>query len=594
MNETVPSFVLKQNTIPLLKRVIKTYVWGYKKSVIIAMSCMVIVALMTAANAWMMQPVLDNIFLKKDASMLILIPIAVIGIAVVNAIASYFQTTIMRELGQKVIARMQKDLFRHLMHSDLSLFHDQASGRLISRFTTDIMLMRNALSNALTGLIRDSLATVFLVAVMFYQSWQLALIAFTVFPLMVYPVIRLGKRMRKLSDSTQDELGTLANRLDETFTGVRVVKAYGREDFEITRASGIIDSLYHLYVRASRVQAASAPILELLTGCAIAAVIYYGGLGVVKETTSPGAFFSFITAMIMAYKPARNMTSMNGYVQEGLAAAARLFSVLDTKPEVEDSPNAKPLTLTEGSITFSHVHFRYNKSGGGVEDISFKVPHGKTVALVGLSGSGKSTLMNLLLRFYDVQAGRILIDGQDIQEITLASLRQNIALVSQDIVLFDDTVRTNIAYGKLDATDDEITAAAIDAAADEFIRDMPKGYDTMIGPNGVKLSGGQRQRIAIARAMLKNAPILLLDEATSSLDTESERSVQRALEALAKGRTTLVVAHRLSTIINADVIYVLEQGRIVESGNHMELLKKGGRYHQLYSGQYDHGEIAFV
>lgn len=594
MNDAVPSFVLKQNTYPLLKRVVKTYIWQYRKSIGIAMCCMVVVALMTAANAWMMQPMLDDVFLKKDAQMLVLVPLAVVAIAVTNAIASYSQTTIMRELGQRVIARMQKDLFRHLMHSDLSLFHDQASGRLISRFTSDIMLMRNALSNALTGAIRDTLSTIFLVGVMFYQSWELALIAFTVFPLMVYPVIRLGKRMRKLSNSTQDELGALASRLDETFSGVRVVKAYGREDFEVNRASGIIDSLYRLYVKASRVQAASAPILELVTGVSIAAVIYYGGLKVINGVTTPGAFFSFITAMMLAYKPTRSMTSMNGYVQEGIAAAARLFSVLDAAPEVQDLPDAKPLKFASGTIQFSHVHFRYGRSNGGVEDINFTVPSGKTVALVGLSGSGKSTLMNLLLRFYDVQAGRILIDGQDIQEVTLASLRKHIGLVSQDIVLFDDTVRANIAYGKLDATEEEIIAAASAAAADDFIREMPQGYETLIGPNGVKLSGGQRQRIAIARAMLKNAPILLLDEATSSLDNESERSVQRALESLAKDRTTLVVAHRLSTIMNASLIYVMEQGRIVESGTHMELLKKGGRYHQLYSGQFDHGDIEFV
>jgi subfamily B ATP-binding cassette protein MsbA len=572
-----------QRTFPLLKRVLKEYISAYRGRVVVAMLCMVVVAATTAANAWMMQPVLDDIFLNRDAQMLYLVPIAIICIAVVNASASYGQTTIMRVVGQKIIARMQTQLFSHLIHADLKLFHDHASSRLISRFTSDIMLMRAALSNALTGLIRDSLSTVFLVGVMFYQSWELALIAFTVFPLMVYPVIRLGKRMRKLSDSSQQELGNLANRLDETFTGVRMVKAYGREPFEVARAKSVIDQLYRIYVKAARVQAASAPILELFTGVAIAAVIWYGGMQVVAEKTSPGAFFSFITAMIMAYKPARNMSSMNGYVQEGIAAAHRLFSVLDTKPEIADKPEARTLEVTTGHVRFDNVHFRYGENTGGVENISLDVPHGKTVALVGTSGSGKSTLINLLLRFYDTQAGRILIDGQNIQDVTLASLRGAIGFVSQEIVLFDDTVRANIAYGKLDAGDQEIHAAAIAAAADEFIQNLPNGYDTIIGPNGVKLSGGQRQRIAIARAILKNAPILVLDEATSSLDSQSERTVQIALDHLSKGRTTLVVAHRLSTIQNADQILVLDHGRILESGTHASLLAQKGRYFQLYA-----------
>ncbi len=576
--------------MPILKRVLREYVFAYRAKVALAVLCMVIVAATTAANAWMMQPVLDDIFLNRDAQMLYLVPIAIMIIAVINASASYGQTTIMRVVGQKIIARMQTQLFEHLIHADLKLFHDHAAGRLISRFTSDIMLMRASLSSALTGLIRDSLSTVFLVGVMFYQSWELALIAFTVFPLMVYPVIRLGKRMRKLSDSSQHELGNLANRLDETFTGVRMVKAYARESFEVSRAKSVIDQLYRLYVKAARVQAASAPILELFTGAAIAAVIWYGGLQVVAGNTTPGAFFSFITAMIMAYKPARNMTSMNGYVQEGVAAAHRLFAVLDTKPTITDKPDARALEVTAGHVRVENVSFRYGENMGGVEQITLDIPHGKTVALVGASGSGKSTLINLLLRFYEIQSGRILIDGQNIQDVTLASLRSAMALVSQEVVLFDDTVRANIAYGKLDATDADIHRAAEAAAADEFIRALPNGYDTLIGPNGVKLSGGQRQRIAIARAILKNAPILLLDEATSALDSQSERAVQTALDRLSHGRTTLVVAHRLSTIQQADQIVVLDQGRIVESGTHESLLAARGQYHALYSTYRHHHE----
>ena len=487
---------------------------------------------------------------------------------------------------------MKTDMFSHLMRADLGTFHDEASGRLISRFTNDIYLMRNALSNVLTSMARDTLSIIFLVGVMFYQSWVLALIAFMVYPIAVLPVLKLGRRMRKLSDSTQNNLGTLASKLDETFSGVRMVKAYGREEFEIARARTIIDRLCALYIKSARVQAAASPIIELLSSVAIAAVVWYGGAQVINGTTTPGAFFSFVTAMIMAYKPARALSSMNNYVQDGLASAARFFAVLDSKPTIQDAPDATSLKVPEGEIRLDHVSFHYTADGGGIDDISLVVPAGKTAALVGLSGSGKSTIINLLLRFYDTQSGRIAIDDQDIRSVTQHSLREAIALVSQDTTLFDDTVRSNIAYGRLNATEEDIVAAATAAAADEFIQGMPNGYDTVIGPNGVKLSGGQRQRIAIARAILKNAPILLLDEATSSLDTESERAVQRALEILSRGRTTLIVAHRLSTILHADIIYVLQDGKIAESGSHAQLLKQGGRYAQLYGLQFESGATA--
>ncbi|MEI7668502.1 MAG: ABC transporter ATP-binding protein [Pseudomonadota bacterium] len=573
------------NNVELIKRLYREYISSHKKQILFAIFCMVIVAAATATNAWMMQPVLDEVFLKKDAKMLFYIPIAVFLIGLVSAFASYGQTVIMRNAGQRMIADMQINLFSHLMHSDLALFHDQSSGRLISRFTNDIMLMRGAVSNVFTGIAKDFFTMIFLVILMFHQSTQLALIASIVFPTTILPIIMLGRKMRKASDSTQNNLGTFTAQLDETFQGVRMVKAYGREEHEIERAKKTIGNLYRLYIKTSRIQAAASPIMELITGATIAAVIWYGGYNVIKGVTTPGAFFSFVAAMLMAYKPAKTLVTLNNSLQEGMAAASRLYAVLDTKPNIYNNINATKLKINAGAIRFENASFGYSKEITAINDITFDVPPNKTVALVGASGSGKSTIINLLLRFYDVNRGMITIDGQDIREVTLASLRGSMSLVSQDIVLFDDTVRANIAYGRPNASEEEIINAAKMAAADEFIGELSLGYDTMIGPSGVRLSGGQRQRIAIARAFVKNAPILLLDEATSALDNSSERLVQEAIDKLMKNRTTLVVAHRLTTIQNADIIYVLDHGRIIESGTHQSLLSKEGEYYKLYSNK---------
>ncbi len=428
---------------------------------------------------------------------------------------------------------------------------------------------------------------IFLLGVMFYQNPQLSALALFAFPTAIYPIIRLGKRMRKLSDKAQNEMGNFTATLDETFSGVRTVKSYNREASEISRARKIIESLFSLYYKSSRVQSAATPMMEVLSGLSIALVIWYGGSQVLDKTITAGAFFSFITAFLMAYKPVRAMSGLNGVLQEGIAAANRLFNIIDTPAKITNAPDAKPLSVLQGNISFNNVVFHYTPEIIGINGISLDVPAGKTAALVGVSGSGKSTLMNLLLRFYDAGSGTISIDGQNIKEVTLQSLRANMAFVPQESMLFDDTLKANIAYGKADASDEEIFAAAKNASADDFIRAMPEGYDTVIGAHGVRLSGGQRQRIAIARAMLKNAPILLLDEATSSLDNESERNIQQALQTLMKGRTTLVIAHRLSTIVNADIIYVIEGGKVIESGSHNNLLAGRGKYYQLYADGFE-------
>ncbi|MDG1285959.1 MAG: ABC transporter ATP-binding protein [Rickettsiales bacterium] len=566
----------------LLKRLYHDYLKPFKRRMVFAGFLMVLVAATTAANAWLMQPILDDIFLNKKREMLMLIPIAVLVIFTVKALATYGQNLILQIMGQRILATMQQQLYRHLIHADIGLFSQASSGRLISRFTNDIYIMRQSVSTLFTGMIKEVLTLIFLVAVMLYQSWELALIAVVIFPVTAWPIMCLGKRMRKISGQTQANLSEFAGQLDETFAGVRLVKAYAQEDREIEKAGGMIESLYELYAKAAKVQSAASPMMELFTGFVIAGIIGWGGAQVMDGTTTPGMFFSFITALIMAYKPAKTLAGMNTQLQEGMAAASRLFSVLDMPAAVMDKPDAAPLSVDKGALVLADVSFQY-PDDSGIEGVSITVPAGSSVALVGPSGGGKSTLMNLLLRFYDPQSGTISIDGTDIRDVTQGSLRKHIALVSQETVLFDDTVGANIAYGLPDADQATIEQAAKDAAAHEFIMAMPEGYETRVGPRGVKLSGGQRQRLAIARALLKDAPILLLDEATSALDTQSESLVQAAIDRLMKGRTCVIVAHRLSTIAHVDKVYVMDGGQIVESGTHKQLQAKKGLFHQLYA-----------
>ncbi len=580
MTEPTASFAL-------YKRLLRTYVWRYRRVLFLGAFAMILVAGSAALQAYLMKPVLDDIFVNKNESFLFWIPILLMLTALVNAIGDYGQSLCLKYVGQRVVSDMQGDLFSHLMHADLSLFHDQSSGRLISRLTNDIMLMRQSVSQVITGAIKESFTAVALVSVMLYQSLAMSAMAVGILVFAILPIAKLGNRMRKVADATQQQMADFSAQLDDIFQGVRVVKAYRREEFEITRVRETVRKLFRLYYKASRIQSGAAPMLAMLGGVAIASIIWYGGFKVIHGETTTGAFFSFITAMLMAYRPVKILASLNTQLQEGMAAAGRFFAIIDTSATIKDKPGAPALTVARGEITLTDVSFHYHPGSGGVEGLSFTVPAGKTVALVGSSGSGKSTIMNLLLRFYEPQSGSITIDGVDVRNVTLTSLRDALGLVSQDIVLFNDSVRANIAYGKLEATEEEIIAAAQKAHAHEFIMAMPQGYDTQIGPLGVKLSGGQRQRLSIARAILKNAPILLLDEATSALDNASERAVQDALAALAAGRTTLVIAHRLSTIQDADTILVLDHGRIAASGTHAELVAKSPIYQAL---QHPHAE----
>ncbi len=552
----------------------------------IAIACMVVIAATTASYAWLMEPVLNEIFENKDRTMLMVLPAVVMALFMVKGVASYGQVVLMRHVSLRITADMRIRLFAHLMPADLAFYHDSAAGLLTSRFTNDLQRLRTAGVVALTGIAKEGLTAVFLVAVMFYQNWGLALITSAVFPLAAIPVAAIGRRMRKASTRSQEEMGRFTAILNETFQGVRHIKAYGMEDYEVGRATGAVEAVFRRYMKASRLRALTTPIMENLGGIAIAVVIFVGGWQVIEGQTTTGSFFSFITALLLALQPVNKIAGLNASLQEGLAAAQRVYELLDTEPEIKDRPGAPALTVSGGAIAFENVDFTYARGGPGLDGVSLVVPAGKTVALVGPSGAGKSTILNLIPRFYDVAVGSIRIDGADVRDVTLASLRRAVAIVSQEVTLFNDTVRANIAYGRIDASDDEIETVARNAAADEFIRSFPERYDTVVGEHGVKLSAGQRQRIAIARAMLKDAPILLLDEATSALDSESEKLVQEALDRLTKGRTTLVIAHRLSTVIGADLIYFIEHGRVVESGTHAELLARSGAYARLYSIQY--------
>ncbi len=540
----------------------------------------------TALRAWLMQPVLDRIFVGRDGSLLLLIAGGALAIALVKGLADYGEAVLMNRVGQRVIADVQIALFTRLMRADLSYFHAHPSGSLISRFTSDAALLRSAAANVLGAIGKDALTVLFLVGVMFYQDWLLALVSFFVFPLAIHPIVGIGRRMRRVSANTQAEIGQLTTLLSQTFQGARLVKAYGMEEYEERRAAGLFERVYALIDRATRTRSRASPMMETLGGAAIAVVILYGGHQVIAGSRTPGAFFSFITALLLAYQPLKSLANLNASLQEGLAAAQRIFQVFDVEPTIRDLPDARSLRVAGGEICFNRVRFGYAPGAVALDRISLTIPAGRTVALVGASGAGKSTLLNLIPRFYDVDEGSIAIDGQDVRDVTLASLRGAVALVAQEVTLFDDTLRANIAYGRFGASVADIEAAARAAGAESFIRELPNGYDTVVGEHGVRLSGGQRQRLAIARAMLKDAPILLLDEATSALDSESERQVQAALRTLIRGRTTLVIAHRLSTVQGADLICVVDRGRIVESGRHAELLARNGPYARLHAMQF--------
>ncbi len=565
-----------------------TYVRPYVPRLFLAMAFMVLASSFQGAVAFLVKPALDDIFINKDAGRLALIPFLVLAIYLLKGFFEFAQSYLMSGVGQRVIRDIRDHLYRHLQSLSLSFYMRHPTGVLMSRVTNDVGLMQASITDAVTGLIKDFFAALFLVGVVFYRDWKLALVALVAFPLAFWPIVRFGRKLRRTSTRSQEVTGGLTSHLQETISGVKLVKAFGAEEYEVDRFASRNADLYRLSMKVVKVQALTSPLSEMFAGIGAAAVIFYGGYSVVNGISTPGNFFSFMTALFMLYEPVKRLSRINNVIQQGIAAATRVFEVLDTLPEVREKEGAPDLPTVRRDIAFSHVDFRYGDDGENIlKDVDFTVPMGTMVAIVGSSGAGKTTLVDLIPRFYDPRRGAIRIDGTDIREVSLGSLRSRIGIVSQHTILFNDSVRNNIAYGSPGAPMGKIEEAARRANAHGFISRLADGYETVVGEQGLKLSGGERQRIAIARALLKDAPILILDEATSALDTESESVVQEALEYLMRGRTTFVIAHRLSTVRNADVIFVVEDGRIVETGRHDELLARESRYRAFYLKQFE-------
>ena len=581
----------RSRSLALIERMLRSYLRPYLPLLGLSIVANVIVAATTGALPWFIQMAIDEVFNGKNETMLLLIPVGVIAVSIIKSLATYASNVIMNFVGQGSTANLQRDLFARLMRGDLAYVSTQHSGAYISIFMNDATRLRDTVSGTIIAFARHLLTIVALIAFMFTINWHLALIyTIIVVPMGLVSMRRLGKVTRSASRQGLEETSELSTFIVESLTGLRIVKADGQEDQQISRARATIDRVLDYTMRALRARAAASPAIEGLAGFAVGAIIYVGGYQSMQGNLTAGEFMGFITALLAVYQPLRSVANIQTILQEGVSAGTRVFSILDQKDAILDTPNAKPLKIENGEISFDQVSFQYaGRDIPALNDVSIHVPAGKTVALVGQSGSGKSTLLNLVLRFFDVSGGQIQIDGQDIRSVDLNSLRRATALVTQDPFLFDDTIANNISYGKQDFSQADIEQAAKQAAAHEFIVDMPEGYQTRVGESGLRLSGGQKQRIAIARAMLKDAPILLLDEATSALDTASEQKVQTALTQLMKGRTSLVIAHRLSTIMHADEIFVMREGQVVEHGTHTQLLDKRGVYADLYERQFDNG-----
>jgi len=552
----------------------------------LAIIFMIIFSLLTSAIAFLVKPALDDIFLQQDATMLKLLPLGLILIFAVKGVSNYFQSYFIGFVGNRIVTDIREEVFNHIQGLSLSFFNAIPSGALTSRVIYDIGMIQRSVSSVIAGLLKEVITALGLIGVLFYRDWQLAIIALVILPLLFFPIIKYSRKLRRFSKKGQSQVAEISSFLQESFTGIRIIKAFLMENFNRREFFRVNEKLFTIRIKRLRVKSLTAPISETFGGIAAAAVIWYGGSQVINGQSTPGNFFSFMTALFMLYGPIRSLNRSNNQVQEALAAGTRVFELLDTEAEIKDLDDAVTLPGFNNSIHYETVDFSYNQEEEILKKVSLTIRKGETVAIVGRSGSGKTTLVNLLPRFYDVTSGKISIDDYDIRTISQRSLRQQIAIVSQQTILFNDTIRVNISYGRSDVSDDDLFAAAKSANAHNFIKNLPEGYDTIVGENGIRLSGGQQQRLSIARALLKNSPILILDEATSSLDTESEREVQEAITRLMQDRTTLVIAHRLSTITNADRIVTMSNGHIVEIGTHAELLLKDGEYANLYKLQF--------
>ncbi|WPD23941.1 MAG: lipid A export permease/ATP-binding protein MsbA [Candidatus Electrothrix scaldis] len=558
----------------------------YRKKLFISMLAMIVVAGFNAAQAYMVKPLLDEIFLHKKKEWLVILPLALLAVFFVKGVFYFLYSYFLEWIGQCVIKDLRNKIYAHLNDLSMGFFHKNSTGELISRIMNDVSMLQGSVSHALIHLLRDFFTVCGLLGVIFYMDWRLALVSLIFIPMAAVPIVVFGKKFRRISTNYQQGMGEASNFLNETIRGARIVKAFCMEEHEKKHFDEKMQYLFDTLMTETKFRSLSHPLIEFLGGIGMALILWFGGMQVLAGNSTPGTFMSFLTALVMLYEPVKGVSKINSTIQSGMAAATRIFNLLDIEPEIKEKAKSQVLPRFHNAIEFDNVTFSYGKEEPVLHNIELKVIQGEILAVVGPSGGGKTTLSSLIPRFHDVCQGAVRIDGQDIRDLTLHSLRKQIALVTQQTILFNDTVRNNIGYGSPNCTDEDIRQAAEAAFALEFIEALPKGFDTIIGESGTRLSGGQRQRVSIARAILKDAPILVLDEATSALDTESERKVQKALDNLMKNRTTIVIAHRLSTIKNADRIIVMQNGQLVEEGTHESLLEQHGVYEGLYTMQY--------
>ena len=574
----------------IIKRLFKTYTKKHLNKIIFAVFLSILVAASTSAIAWLLDPAIKKIFIEKDKTFIFLIPAAIIIAFATKGYSLFFARKLMIIASQDVTRDIQIDVLKSVLNLDTQNLDSKNSGKFISHLTYDVALLTNMISVGLLNLIKDTLTLGGLIFLMFYQNWKLALLAIIMIPIATFAARSLGKRMGKVTTQSQEKSGILISYLSEMLKNYKIIKIYQKEKFEINRATKFINDLKDKVVKSAIVLIRVTPIMETLTGIMIAALIFYSATLVGSGELDVNNFFSFLAAMMLAYQPVRSLATLNITFSQGFSGAYRILPLIDQEKKIYENDNLKNIIVDKANIEFKNINFSYFEENKDqvLHKINFKINGGETVALVGHSGAGKSTIMNLIPRFYDPTSGDIVIDDQSIYNSKLSSLRKNISLVSQEITLFDDTVRSNIAYASTDATEKQIIEASKFSKVDDFIQKLPNKYDTMIGENGVRLSGGEKQRISIARAILKNAPIILLDEATSSLDVDTEHKIQQAIAYLTKNKTTIIIAHRLSTIFGADKIFVVNQGKIVDEGTHLELLKNSLIYQDFYNKQLKH------
>jgi len=572
--------------IIIFKRLYKDYTDKFLDKIIISALFSILVAGSTSAIAWLLDPAIEKIFIDKNQTLTIIIPILIVGAFTIKGLSLYIAKVLMIRVAEEVKKKLQIDMLNTLVKADTQLIDKKHSGKFISNLTYDVQHITNLLSNGVLNLFKDSLTLIGLLTVMFYQNWKLSLVSMIMIPLAAYSAKSLGKRMGKVTTQAQEKSGFLTTYLVEIFKNHKLIKIFQKENYESLRADNHLDGLKEKNIKINTVYIRMAPVMEILTGVMIAFLIFYSGKLISKGEIDINNFFSFLAAMMLAYQPVRSLSALNVTIGQAISAALRILPIIDQKNQIDDKNNSKDLILNNGDIKFKNVSFAYNSIDGDVlNSVNLNFIGGKMTSLVGNSGSGKSTILNLIPRFYDVRSGEIYIDNQLIYNTTLKSLRKNISLVSQETTLFDDTIKNNILYANENATDDDIKNVAKMSFCNEFIENLPNKYDTLIGENGVRLSGGEKQRLSIARAMLKKSSIILLDEATSSLDSETESKIQDAINILTKNKTTIVIAHRLSTILNSDNIYVIDSGKVIANGKHDELINKSEAYKNFYDKQ---------